>query len=260
MFRSVVPRYVSISILIALTVTPAALADIREDTSPSSAKGARREQFERYIFASSADGKPEMPFVLYAPKVKKGTKLPLVVYLHDNGKRTASNGEQADANAMSFVGDAEQKKNPCFVVVPLSKDGWLPVAPKAVAKRKLSSEPEAPFKMTYELIEELIKVHAIDADRVYIVGRGMGASGALAAAAYKPGFFAAVAASNPEIPRDAAAALKTIPVVLVGDKENTDRVKEIKNELAEAGNKNVEVHEGAETGAFALLFKHKREK
>lgn len=109
-------------------------------------------------------------------------KLPLVIFLHGELESGTDNlapllGSQG---ALCFAADAAQAENPCFVLAP-QKDsrathGW---------SQNVGAEEEPVYCASYllnnlkNLVDELMGRYRIDGARLYAVGYGMGAGGAL---------------------------------------------------------------------------------
>lgn len=132
-------------------------------------------------------------------------------------------------------------------------------------EQKMPEDAAKSLRLVYEVIEELLQSHPIDARRVYIVGRGMGGAGALEAAARRPEMFAAVVAGTPETYFDLPKRLSQIPVAVVlnsdSPRPSLDRQKEIMNELRDAGNRRVKDFEGDAFYAeqtYEWLFEQRR--
>ncbi|MDX2197831.1 MAG: PHB depolymerase family esterase [Phycisphaerae bacterium] len=280
---------IRVAFVMLLAIAPA-LADIRLDDSESKVKQPRKLRFERYIFSAAAPpaagdatnpsadevaAKPsaqpaadtptnaasELPFMLFEPKAKKGAKLPLIVYLHDGGKRAAANGEQVDGAALFRTDPPVQKEHPCFLFAPLSKEPWSGPGWQQADQRNLPAKPEPSLELVFQCIDELIATHPIDPDRIYLAGHGMGGAGALTAAAYRPDLFAAVAATTPQMHRNAAPKLLTLPIAIVAaEGDEGARHREIVDEIKQAGGAKVELFPSGEPESYDWLFQHKRAK
>lgn len=242
----------------------AACADIKPDISPFEGR-PRQMAYKRYIFTNSA--KDEVPFVLFEPKAKVGAKRPLVLYLHPGGRMGGPrNGDHLGSAALRLADADMQEKHPCFVVAPRAIGTMWTDPPGRVARGNLPAEPGSNLRNAFELVDELLKKYKdqIDPDRIYLAGHD--ACGILAAAAHRPTLFAAAFSAEPEMYRDAAAALKGLPIAVVTDpKANTSgRPQKIVQELKDAGSTRVVLIESNQPAtadeAFDWLFKQQRAK
>lgn len=271
-------RIALLTMLIVSTATTFAslgLSQIKKDDSATISKGTTREKFKAWLFVDKmkvADKEEtveaELPFLLFEPtaaRSSKQEKYPLVVCLHDGGKRKARNGEQFSAMSVDIARDESQAQHPCFVLVPNASGDWGEIAWKKQAQTRMPAAPNRALAMTLKLTEELIKdpSRKIDPDRIYLSGAGMGGAGVLEAAARRPDLFAAVLAENPDTYRDVPEGLKLTRVLLVAKKGDTqhERTRQIAAELRQAGSTRAELAEDLEDAdQLKWLFKQKRSK
>ncbi len=160
----------------------------------------------------SAPNGLELPYRLFTPPSKVRGKIPLVVFLHGRGDRGTDNGKKIYENTglfmnhLSLVGPNMQTKYPCYVLVPQCSDKtvneewakWVGNSPETPFKGLgkdgsyiMHDEPSESGAATLALIEEQIKSHSIDPDRVYLIGLSMGGFGTWEFTARRPDLFAA---------------------------------------------------------------------
>ena len=145
--------------------------------------------------ARSYKGEFTMPYRLFCPEA--GGELPLVVYLHGSGGQGDDNQKQLGLGNIFgtrvWLLPENQKKFPCYVVVPQTDRGWLRYDP--------THKDNGPWKMVpglgdgnrvaLQVIDGLIREFPIDARRIYVTGQSMGGAGVWNIIAYRPHFFAA---------------------------------------------------------------------
>ena len=136
-----------------------------------------------------------MPYRLYRPSVSG--KLPLVLYLHGSGGLGDDNLKQLGLGNVFgtrvWLLPENQKRFPCYVVVPQTDRGW--------AKYDLSQQTEGLAKilpglgdgsrLALEIVDELLRQFPIDDRRIYVTGQSMGGAGTWNVMTHRPNFFAA---------------------------------------------------------------------
>jgi predicted peptidase len=137
----------------------------------------------------------EMPYRLFRPGTTR--KAPLVLYLHGSGGLGNDNLKQLGLGNIFgtrvWLLPENQKRFPCYVVVPQTDRGW--------ARYDLSRQTEGPAKvlprlgdgsqMALEVVDELRRDFAIDERRIYVTGQSMGGAGTWNVITNCPRFFAA---------------------------------------------------------------------
>lgn len=107
-----------------------------------------------------------IPYRVFAPPNKKN--IPLVVFLHGSGQRGADNvqhlGATKSEGATIWAEEANQKKNPCVVLVP------------QIPSNKVWRDKDIMNAME-ELIEKVSETYAVDKNRIYGTGLSIGAEG-----------------------------------------------------------------------------------
>ncbi|MBL7133798.1 MAG: dienelactone hydrolase family protein [Phycisphaerae bacterium] len=135
-------------------------------------------QFKPHTF-EYARGKT-MPYRLFEPKQKPGTKYPLVIFLHGAGGRGKDNKKQIHdviVGPCVWALPANQAKHPCFVLAPQSSGAW------AWSGRMVP--------VAKSLIDKIVRDNPVDASRIYLTGLSMGGYGTWSLLAAYPDFFAA---------------------------------------------------------------------
>ena len=109
--------------------------------------------------AATSKGKIDLPYLLYSPEnIKKGTKVPLVIFLHGIGSRGDDNEKQlARTGFLKMINRAGfPDKHPCYMLAPQCPDG--------------SYWSRAPMDTLLALVAKLVKEKNIDTARIYITG------------------------------------------------------------------------------------------
>ncbi|MBE7498145.1 MAG: dienelactone hydrolase family protein [Verrucomicrobiaceae bacterium] len=112
------------------------------------------------------------------PKLDATKRYPLIIWLHGAGQSGSDNESQLGGAPKNWVTEANQAKNPCFLLAPQcpSRDiGW---------KEQVAANVIA-------LIADLSDHLPIDESRIYLTGSSMGGSGTWYMAAKYPQVFAA---------------------------------------------------------------------
>jgi len=176
-----------------------------------------------------------MPYRLFRPEA--AGKLPLLMYLHGSGGLGDDNLKQLGLGNIFgtrvWLLPENQKRFPCYVVVPQTDRGWV--------KYDFSQDTEGPPKilpglgdgarLALEIVERLCHDFSIDEHRVYVTGQSMGGAGTWHMTAQRPKLFAAaVACCAGDTNEDAPASLgtplwnfhgdsdKSVPVTLSRDR------------------------------------------
>jgi len=179
--------------------------------------GAATLLFEINKFSSYGPaGNKAFIYYLFEPKEEANqSKYPLVVVLH---------GGSGKAYAAKYLSsDDVQRKYPAYVLVPV-------LTPKTTW-----STPQKPTKFerlpyVVSLVKELTDTHAIDTNRIYVIGCSEGGFGAFGAARYYNGLFAAsVAISGGWVATDADYLTDMPLLVFHGAKDTIIPVKHSRN-------------------------------
>ena len=162
-------------------------------------------------FEAKVNGKDaKLGYLLYLPKgyeSKKDAKAPLLLFLHGSGER-GDNIEVVKKHRPPML--VEEGKDLPFIVV----------SPQCPKNERWDAD------VLKALIEEVMKNHRVDADRVYCTGLSMGGFGTWALCSKPPAMFAAAVpicgGGNPQ----AVKAMKGIPTwVFHGDKDNAVKLE-----------------------------------
>ena len=122
-----------------------------------------------------------MPYRLFRPE--DAGKMPLVVYLHGSGGQGDDNLEQLGLGNIFgtrvWLLPENQKKFPCYVVVPQSDRGWVRYDPAKLQKGEYEMVPGLGqgTGMVLEVIDALVREFPIDDRRIYVTGQSMGGAG-----------------------------------------------------------------------------------
>jgi predicted peptidase len=133
-----------------------------------------------------------MPYRLFKPAASG--KLPLVLYLHGSGGQGDDNQKQLGLGNVFgtrvWLLPENQKKYPCYVVVPQTDRGWI--------RYDFTKDPAAKIpgfgdgaRVALEIVDSLCREFAIDERRIYVTGQSMGGAGTWHVTAHRPKFFAA---------------------------------------------------------------------
>ena len=156
---------------------------------------ARSEDIAERFEARAHKSDWTMPYRLFRPNASG--RLPLVVYLHGSGGLGTDNVKQMGLGNIFgtrvWALPENQKEFPCYVVAPQTDRGWVrygePGHGDSVA-RVIPGLGEG-ARVTFELIEALVRDFSIDHQRIYLTGQSMGGAGAWHMVAQRPTFFAA---------------------------------------------------------------------
>jgi predicted esterase len=195
-----------------------------------------RDPFPQFEARTYKDGDRTLKYRLLVPKAyKKGTALPLIVWLHGSGEKGGDNVSPLRAIDRTFLTDAE--KCPAFVMVPQcpSRTAW-----HALGFNKVPGITE-PSLLTVAAIKGLHREFGLDGRRIYLGGFSMGGCGTWELLTRFPQLFAAAfpIAGPPGDRKDLASVIKHVPVwVFHGDRDNLAPVamsRDIVDALKKAG-------------------------
>lgn len=188
-------------------------------------KGIRKKLFGGMTFTNRAG--ESLSFVIMEPEQARARALPLVVCLHESATPRQS-GKQIDGFALDLASQPSRKRMPCIIVAPLTPDEWTTTSHAKIAGQPMPDKAGESMRLIVDLVEELIRTHKVDRKRIYIVGRDIGGSGALEAAARRPDLFAGLVAFEPHAYQDLGKRLGKLPVKIV----------EVSGALGESGARN----------------------
>jgi predicted peptidase len=139
-----------------------------------------------------------MPYRLFRPQASG--KLPLVVFLHGSGGLGDDNLKQMGLGNIFgtrvWALPDNQKKFPCYVVVPQTDRGWVRYAPASPGDSVARVVPGLGdgARLVFEIVDGLRRELVIDERRIYVTGQSMGGAGTWHMTAQRPRLFAAAVA------------------------------------------------------------------
>lgn len=139
-------------------------------------------------------------------------KLPLVIYLHDTEACGHDNESQLRSGILGLCEPESWKKHPCFLLVPQCPSNliWSDISTKS--NKEI---PEKPMQLLLNLLNQiLLENPAIDPNRIYVTGQGMGGTAVADLLSRRPNLFAAALPISAEYDASMAPALRTIPIWL----------------------------------------------
>ncbi|MET0283191.1 MAG: dienelactone hydrolase family protein [Polyangiales bacterium] len=136
------------------------------DTEYKGLRGAR--------FADSLGGLVYRYYV--PPEADAEHPLPLVLYLHSNGRQGVDNEAHVDYRVTRWV--ENQREHPCFVLAPqLPKGYWVDTNFAKGSYRFDDGKVGQSMQLVIELLELFQKRYPIDRTRIYVVGTSLGGYG-----------------------------------------------------------------------------------
>lgn len=169
-----------------------------------------QDMYEKAVF--TADGQ-KLPYrVLKPAKLEEGKKYPLVLFLHGAGERGDNNAAQLVHGSTLFTKAEHRIKFPCYAIFPQCPNGkrWVEVNWSDKKPHATPTEPSDPMRLTRKLLDQFLKDHPVDPDRVYVMGLSMGGFGTWDFAARYPGLVAAA-----------------VPICGGADNQTAGKIKEI---------------------------------
>ncbi len=190
------------------------------------------DEFEK---VRKADG-AEFDYNIYSP-ANAEEALPVVVAFHGYGDNENLYQNQL---AVTWADPENQKKWPCYVIAP-------------VVENYFSAEYRSDlYEKTYNLIQNMVKEHKIDGDRIYVVGKSFGGMATYEFLEKYPDDIAGSiamcgAASFSKTVMAEAAKMKDIPLWIAhaasDDTVNISNSRELHQALLDAGSKAVKFKE-----------------
>lgn len=157
-------------------------------------KEARRPLAEQFKEGTATFDGLTMPYRLYVPEnLIPGERYPLVLFLHGGGERGTDNISQLLAYEGALVWTRQAEK--CFVLAPQCPDG----EPGWLEKHCLTA---------MQALEDIMKAHPVDRDRLYLTGMSMGGGGCWRMNYMFPTLFAAI------VPICSAACIRGRDVII----------------------------------------------
>jgi predicted peptidase len=150
------------------------------------------DRFEAHTF-TGRDGHA-MPYRLFRPRTVAARRTyPLVVFLHGSGGVGTDNSKQFTGG--NLVGsrvwalDANQGRQPVFVIVPQSDQGWVEGINAQTKAEPSDGTPGA--NLLFELLDSILLTLPIDRGRIYLTGQSLGGYGTFYMVMKRPDLFAA---------------------------------------------------------------------
>lgn len=171
------------------------------------------EGIEQTFEARSHQGDWVMPYRLFHPTAT--ALLPLVVYLHGSGGQGTDNLKSMGLGNVFGSRVAalpeNQRRFPCYVVVPQTNRGWVRYGPPTAGDSVAQVVPGLGdgARQALQVIDALIREFPIDPRRIYLTGQSMGGAGAWHLLAQRPDFFAAAAILCGSRSLDAVSGIRT---------------------------------------------------
>lgn len=147
----------------------------------------------RSVIEDKSGGKRGVYYYWYGPKgLPAGTKLPLVVVLHDHAG--------IDYGAIYLRTTSVQKEFPSFLLIPQAPADKVWSSPKKFSGQEFPPPQTQPLVAeasqqslsdVVELVMRITQAAAIDENRIYIIGCDEGGTGVYGALANYPGLFTA---------------------------------------------------------------------
>jgi predicted peptidase len=133
-----------------------------------------------------------MPYRLFQPTATG--KLPLVLYLHGSGGQGDDNLKQLGLGNIFgthvWLLPENQKRFPCYVVVPQTDRGWIHYDFSQQPAKQLPGLGDG-SRLALQIIDSLCHEFSIDERRIYVTGQSMGGAGTWNVITNRPNFFAA---------------------------------------------------------------------
>ena len=136
-----------------------------------------------------------LPYRSLKPKeIKKGRKYPLVLVLHDAGKKGRDNEKQLQVGAKMFLNPVNREEYPAFVIVPQCPEGkWWTYdrRPSKFDNLPYADTLTKELSMVKEVLDSYLALPEVDKSRIYVMGSSMGGVGTFDIVAHYPRLFAA---------------------------------------------------------------------
>jgi len=179
-----------------------------------------------------------MPYRLFRPDMKG--KVPLVIYLHGSGGLGDDNLKQLGLGNVFgtrvWLLPENQKRYPCYVVVPQTDRGWCryDFSQQSAGPAKIIPGLGDGARLALEIVDDLCHEFPIDRQRIYVTGQSMGGEGTWHMTAQRPKLFAAaVICCGGNTADDPKQSLGTPLWAFHGDADQTIPVAETRERIAE---------------------------
>jgi predicted peptidase len=213
------------------SIVPIAFGAPKDDSTPALAPGSpmsagrtalidtfrkQSDGLEKKFEARMHKGDWTMPYRLFRPQTTG--KVPLVVYLHGSGGQGDDNLKQLGFGNIFgtrvWLLPENQKRFPCYVLVPQTDRGWVRYDPAKLEKGEFEMVPglgQGTGKVL-EVIDALRHEFPIDERRIYVMGQSMGGAGTWNIVSNRPHLFAAATICCGSISKDDGTGSIETPV------------------------------------------------
>ena len=140
-------------------------------------------------------GRQYLHRLLPPARTVEGERYPLVLFLHGVGERGSDNRAQLRHLPERMVQDEYREHFPCFVLAPQcpEDDVWSTGGRGMAQGGPLRPASTRAMQAAIAALEEVVREHPIDTDRIYLTGLSMGGAGVWDLATRHPEWFAAAA-------------------------------------------------------------------
>ena len=149
----------------------------------------------RYEAGSVEIDGQSFPYQLLMPaELEEGKSYPLVLFLHGAGERGSNNQAQKRHFPERVKRMMQQGGAPVFVLAPqCPRDVWWTARTRGGSRGPHLDQPAAPqMRAAMQALEDVVRKHPIDRDRIALTGLSMGGFGSWELAARRPGWFSGV--------------------------------------------------------------------
>lgn len=167
----------------------------------------------------------KMPYrVFLPPNYDPQKEYPMLISIHGAGSRGKDNIKQLRSWVAGWMDEKVQKEHPCIILMPQCpiKQQWVNVSWKNGSYTLKDTPISKPMKLAKEIVDKIIDGHAVDKDRIYVMGCSMGGYGTWNFVMRYPELIAAAVpicgAGDPSMAKE----IKHLPIwVFHGDKDPT---------------------------------------
>ena len=190
--------------------------------------GVAQEMYEYNTYYSASGD--SLLYRSLKPKVKKGKKYPLVLFLHGAGQKGNDNEKQLSPGSELFTNPDVQEKYPSYVIFPQcpKNDYWAyDRVPKNFDNLPYADKMNPTLTLVKELLDEILRTTpSVDKSRIYVMGFSMGGVGTYDIVSRYPEMFAAAVPLCGAIAPGHLGAAKDVKFrIFHGDKDPTVPVK-----------------------------------
>jgi predicted peptidase len=192
------------------------------------------EGLEKKFEAHTHKSDWQMPYRLFRPETTR--KVPLVLYLHGSGGLGDDNLKQLGLGNIFgtrvWLLPENQKRFPCYVVVPQTDRGWIRYDFSQQPAKELPGFGDG-ARLALEIVDGLCHEFSIDERCIYVTGQSMGGAGTWNIMTNRPRFFAAAVICCGGIsPDDGTGSIDTPLWNFHGDSDQTVPVSSSRDRIA----------------------------